>query len=39
MKANELQAYVAQNYPVVFKGAALDWTFRKEWTYDKFMEK
>jgi hypothetical protein len=37
--ADELQAYIAQNYPVIFKGAAKDWTFRREWTKDLFLQK
>ena len=39
LQANELQAYVAQNYPVVFKNAAKNWNFRREWTKDKFLAK
>ena len=39
LQSNEFQAYVAQNFPVLFKGAARDWRFRREWTKEKFLRK
>eukprot|EP00750_Incisomonas_marina_P033756 INCI9950.3.p1 GENE.INCI9950.3~~INCI9950.3.p1 ORF type:complete len:844 (+),score=140.11 INCI9950.3:291-2822(+) len=35
----EMSAYIAQSRPVVFRGAALNWTFRKLWMRDEFVAK
>ena len=35
--AAELSAYVAQSRPIMFRGGARKWSFRKKWTREQFV--